>query len=252
MKLLKRIGALLLCLTLLSSMTLNAFAATQSAKAATLRLEKTQGTVTVQNASGTAKKATQNMKLLSGYTVSTGKASYAYISLDETKAIKLDASSKVSVQKSGKKLEVKLVSGKVMFNVSAPLTSQESLTIRTSTMVTGVRGTAGWVETEDNTRSSVYLLEGSLTVQTLMDNGTHLTYDITAGQQLTADTTLGGGTGDSGGSNQPTNFTEDDVPGFVATEVAENPELQKRMEEEGSPIDPNAVTEGAEEKLKQD
>ena len=102
MKKLKAISIFVLCFALLFSSTITASAA-QSAKAATLRLEKTQGTVTVTNASGTNKKATQNMKLLSGYTVSTGKASYAYISLDDSKAIKLDASSKVSVHKAGKK-----------------------------------------------------------------------------------------------------------------------------------------------------
>lgn len=255
MKNLKALTVLVLCLSLLLSTTVTASAA-QSVKAATLRLEKTQGTVTVTNASGTEKKATQNMKLLSGYTVSTGKASYAYISLDDSKAIKLDASSKVSVHKAGKKLEIKVVSGKVMFNVSAPLTSQESMTIRTSTMVTGVRGTAGWVETEGNTNSSVYLLEGSLNVQILGSGGSGTPVHLSSGQMLNSTTPSegpsAGPVGGDGSSNQPTNFTVDNVPGFVGTEVAANPELQKRMEENGSPIDPNAVADGADDKLKQD
>ena len=262
MKKLRAISIFVLCFALLFSSTITASAA-QSAKAATLRLEKTQGSVTVTNASGTSKKATQNMKLLSGYTVSTGKASYAYISLDNSKALKLDASSKVSIHKAGKKLEVKVVSGKVMFNVSAPLTSQESLTIRTSTMVTGVRGTAGWFES-DQRSSAVYLLEGSLDVYS---TGRSTPTNITSGQQMTSqvaaapDAPDSPGTPDGSGTTGETevpaevkveNFTTAEVPGFVATEVAENPELQKRMEDAGSPIDPNAVTDGADEKLKQD
>lgn len=249
MKHLKRISILALCLALLCSMTLSASAATQSAKAATLRLEKTQGSVTVQNASGTAKKVTPKMKLLSGYTISTGKASYAYISLDSSKAIKLDASSKVSIQKAGKKLEVKVISGKVMFNVSAPLTSQESLTIRTSTMVTGVRGTAGWFES-DIRSSSVYLLEGSLDVYS---GGSSKPTNITSGQQLTAEEIeMPSGAADNRTKTTVEDFIDDDVPGFVATAVADDPALQQRMKEKDSPIDAVEVTKQADQKQKQD
>ncbi|MBR2483908.1 MAG: FecR domain-containing protein [Oscillospiraceae bacterium] len=262
MKKLKAISIFVLCFALLFSSTITASAA-QSAKAATLRLEKTQGTVTVTNASGTSKKATQNMKLLSGYTVSTGKASYAYISLDSSKALKLDASSKVSIHKAGKKLEVKVVSGKVMFNVSAPLTSQESLTIRTSTMVTGVRGTAGWFES-DQTSSAVYLLEGSLDVYS---TGRSKPINITSGQQMTSQTAAAPGTSDTpttpDGSGSPgetevpadvkvESFSTEEVPGFVAAAVAEDTSLQSRMQDKGSPIDAAAVASVAEEKLKQD
>lgn len=262
MKKLKAISIFVLCFALLFSSTITASAA-QSAKAATLRLEKTQGTVTVTNASGTNKKATQNMKLLSGYTVSTGKASYAYISLDSSKALKLDASSKVSIHKAGKKLEVKVVSGKVMFNVSAPLTSQESLTIRTSTMVTGVRGTAGWFES-DQTSSAVYLLEGSLDVYS---TGRSKPINITSGQQMTSQAAAAPGTSDTpttpDGSGSPgetevpaevkvESFSTEEVPGFVAAAVAEDTSLQSRMQDKGSPIDAAAVASVAEEKLKQD
>lgn len=262
MKKLKAISIFALCFALLFSSTITASAA-QSSKAATLRLEKTQGTVTVTNASGTSKKATQNMKLLSGYTVSTGKASYAYISLDSSKALKLDASSKVSIHKAGKKLEVKVVSGKVMFNVSAPLTSQESLTIRTSTMVTGVRGTAGWFES-DQTSSAVYLLEGSLDVYS---TGRSKPTNITSGQQMTSQAAAAPGTSDTpttpdgSGSTGETevpaevkveSFTTAEVPGFVAAAVAEDTSLQNRMQDKGSPIDAAAVASVAEEKLKQD
>ena len=262
MKKLKAISIFVLCFALLFSSTITVSAA-QSAKAATLRLEKTQGTVTVTNASGTSKKATQNMKLLSGYTVSTGKASYAYISLDSSKALKLDASSKVSIHKAGKKLEVKVVSGKVMFNVSAPLTSQESLTIRTSTMVTGVRGTAGWFES-DQTSSAVYLLEGSLDVYS---TGRSKPTNITSGQQMTSQAAAAPGTSDTpttpdgSGSTGETevpaevkveSFTTAEVPGFVAAAVAEDTSLQNRMQDKGSPIDAAAVASVAEEKLKQD
>ena len=61
--------------------------------AATMRLEKVEGSVAVTNASG--KKATKKdgMRLFNGYSIGTQRSSYAYISLDKSKAAKLDASS---------------------------------------------------------------------------------------------------------------------------------------------------------------
>ena len=140
----KKTLSILMALLLLWSMALPA-AAAETAAAATLRLEKAEGTVKVSNASGKSVTVTDGMRLYSGYTIATEKNSYAYVSLDSTKAVKLDASSKAEVEKSGKKLELKVTAGKLFFNVTAPVGQDESLNIRTSTMVTGVRGTSGWV-----------------------------------------------------------------------------------------------------------
>ena len=123
--------------------------AAQKATATTLRLEKTEGTVETKNASGKVVSKRAGTRLYSGYQVSTQKASYAYISLDDAKAIKLDASSTSEVRQSGKNLEVTVLSGKMFFDVTEPLKANEQLTIRTSTMVTGVRDTCGWVEVVD-------------------------------------------------------------------------------------------------------
>ncbi len=140
----KKLLSLILVITLLCSMSLPALAA-DKAIGATLRLEKTEGTVAVKNASGKAQSVKASMRLYSGYTTATEKKSYAYISLDDSKVVKLDALSEVEVQQSGKKLEVMLSKGSLMFDVSEKLKSDESLNIRTSTMLTGVRGTIGIV-----------------------------------------------------------------------------------------------------------
>ena len=110
----KRMLSILLSFLLLWSLALPA-AAAETAAAATLRLEKTEGTVKVSNASGKSVTVTDGMRLYSGYTIATEKDSYAYVSLDSTKAVKLDASSRGEVFKSGKKLELKSVSGKLFF-----------------------------------------------------------------------------------------------------------------------------------------
>ena len=140
----KKLLSLILVITLLCSMSLPALAA-DKAIGATLRLEKTEGTVAVKNASGKAQSVKASMRLYSGYTTATEKKSYAYIGLDDSKVVKLDALSEVEVQQSGKKLEVMLSKGSLMFDVSEKLKSDESLNIRTSTMLTGVRGTIGIV-----------------------------------------------------------------------------------------------------------
>ena len=120
----KRMLSILMALLLLWSLALPAAAAET---ASTLRLEKTEGTVKVSNASGKSVSITEGMRLYSGYTIATEKNSYAYVSLDSTKAVKLDASSKVEVQKSGKKLELAVTAGKLFFNVSAPLEKGDKL-----------------------------------------------------------------------------------------------------------------------------
>ena len=140
----KKLLSLITLIALLCSMSLPVLAA-DKAIGATLRLEKTEGTVAVKNASGKAQSVKASMRLYSGYTTKTEKKSYAYISLDDSKVVKLDALSEVEVQQSGKKLEVMLSKGSLMFDVSEKLKSDESLNIRTSTMLTGVRGTIGIV-----------------------------------------------------------------------------------------------------------
>lgn len=255
----RRLSAVLLSLCLMLSLTAPVLAAPQTSGAAsTLRLESTEGTVQMKDAAGKAIKANKGTRLYNGYSLSTQKASYAFVSLDSSKAVKLDASTTATVFQSGKKLELTASSGQLFFNVTAPLKSDESLTIRTSTMVTGVRGTCGWVEISDRNTTRISLLEGTLTV-TSPDpvTGENRTITIQGGQTLTI-VYEGDGHGfdpsligdnitiqdliDQGIINENniiltgTGLTveilqEDRVPGFVAVEVAKDKALQKKIEE---------------------
>ena len=112
------------------------------------------------NSAGKAVFKQANMRLTNGTHIETGEASYSWFDLDETKAIKEDAVSEVELRENGKKLEVMLNSGNLFFNITRPLTSDESLNIRTSSMVMGIRGTCGWVEIIDGRTTRVYMLEG--------------------------------------------------------------------------------------------
>lgn len=168
MKLTKKVLTILITIAMLTALAIPVIAAeTSSGTANTLRLESVEGSASVKNASGKALTSRSGMRLYSGYEIATEKASYAYFSLDSTKAVKMDASSKGEVFQSSKKLELKLTAGSLFFDVTAPVKANESLTIRTSTMVTGVRGTCGWVEIVDRYTTRFSLLEGELEITSI-------------------------------------------------------------------------------------
>ncbi len=186
--------ALLLALSLLTA------CGGGGASAAGMRLRKTEGTVAVQDDGGADVTPKENLNLYSGYGVATQAASYAWIDLDAAKLTKLDESSEVAVTQDGKALTLDVLTGNLYFNITEPLAEDETLDIRTSTMVTGIRGTRGWV-----TQESVCLLEGTVTV-----TAGEQTVTVTAGQmaRFTPDGTL-----------EAAPLYQEDVPAFVAPEL---------------------------------
>ena len=159
--LLQRILALVLALSLCLSAS-PALAAEVAASASTVQLNKTEGAVAVTNSAGRALTQLADMRLYSGNHVATEAESYAWLMLDSTKLNKLDAVSEIELRKKDKKLEVLLDKGNLYFNVTKPLEDQETLSIRTSTMVVGIRGTSGWVKVVDEHNTLVYILEGTV------------------------------------------------------------------------------------------
>ncbi len=142
----KRVFSLILILILMLGLAAPASAA--KAKAAVMRLQLAEGSVTVMDAGGKVLTYQKDMRLYSGYTVSTDSAGSAYILLDDTKAVKLDRNTTVTIKKSGRKLQVKVKAGQLFFNVTAPLASNEALEVRTSSMIVGIRGSSGIVSTK--------------------------------------------------------------------------------------------------------
>lgn len=172
----KKAIAFILCLAVIAASLAVGFAA-DKATGTTLRLNQTEGNVTVKNASGKTQTTKADMKLYSGYQVKTAKKSYAYISLDDSKAIKLDASTEVEITKSGKKLEVIIKSGQIFFDVTEKMKSDESLNIRTSTMVTGIHGTMGVAGT-----NQLLLLEGNVKGKDVAEQSNERLFELSAGE----------------------------------------------------------------------
>lgn len=224
-------------------------AAAEAAVGTTLRLEKTEGTVTVESASGKSLSLRNGMRLYSGTKIKTSEGSYAYISLDSGKAVKLDASSESEVRKSGKKLELNLLSGELFFDVTVPLEKDESLNIRTSTMVTGVRGTSGYAVVYDCYHSEIVLLEGHLTIHKTLGSTGGSMVEINGGEKAIAAPLRE----EQNDQIQLTveSVKEESVPGFVAVEVKDDLNLQDRIDK-NSPLSVPKIIGDAQQRLEAD
>ena len=175
------------------------------AGAASMFLRKTEGTVAVADAGGADVAPAENLGLYSGYTVGTKAESYAWIDLDKVKLAKLDENSAAEITKDGKNLSIEVTSGSLFFNVAEPLAEDETMEIRASSMIDGIRGTCGWVEIPENGILSLYLLEGRVEC-TAGEN----TATVNAGEmaEMTAD-----------GAITVLAFTAQEIPAFVMQEL---------------------------------
>ena len=152
----------------------------ESVQASSMRLMQTEGNVTLTDQGG-AKLALRNrMRLYSGCEISTEEQSRAGILLDDAKAVTISESSSAVITQEGKKLEIAVNSGKMFFDVSKPLESDESFEIRTSTMVLGIRGTAGCVEAVNDAETLVTLISGHAEITCFAGD----VVTIEAGQQV--------------------------------------------------------------------
>lgn len=204
--------------------------------AATMHLVRAEGAVSVNDTDGASVALIENLGLYSGYGVATQAASYGWIDLDEAKLAKMDADSEVEIVKRDKLLELCVQSGGLFFNVTEPLAEDETMNIRTSTMLVGIRGTCGWVYVEDDSLMHVYLLRGKVECSVLGGGDNALASEmLNAGQ--TAQMTLSGDTA----SIIIEDFSEEDVPAFVMTEIEEDTEIMESLQPE-EPEEPE-VTE---------
>ena len=204
--------------------------------AATMHLVRAEGAVSVNDTDGASVALIENLGLYSGYGVATQAASYGWIDLDEAKLAKMDEDSEVEIVKRDKLLELCVQSGGLFFNVTEPLAEDETMNIRTSTMLVGIRGTCGWVYVEDDSLMHVYLLRGKVECSVLGGDSNALASEmLTAGQ--VARMTLSEGTA----SIVVEDFSEQDIPAFVMTEVEEDTAMIEPLQPE-EPEEPE-VTE---------
>ncbi len=153
-------------------------------KATTMRLLKYNGDVNLIN-DKEAKTVKEDLRLRSGDLLRTGDASLASVGLDDQKIVTLDEKSRASFSQSGKQLSLDLEQGSLFFNVKKPLEEDESFEIRTSTMITGIRGTSGYIYSDYNSTSLV-LTDGKVSVSCFNSaTGEKQAYEINAGEKIT-------------------------------------------------------------------
>ena len=247
----KKLLSLFLTLALLLSFALPAAAADNTGME--IRLLKVEGSVTVTSSTGKTHETRENMHLYNGYCVSTAAESYAWITLDESKAVKLDSSSSLEVRRSGKELELLLRSGNLFFNVTAPLKEEEKLNIRTSTIVTGVRGTSGEVQRVSETQTNVIIFDGQV-VCCVTDpvSGESRQVEIRAGEGMALSVDSDPSAEQHTDARPILLENADSIPGYIQTELAGDETLKEKVQAETG-LDLTEVTpESAAEKQTED
>lgn len=240
-------GLLILCVA--CSMSVPARA--ETAAATTLRMKKTEGQVNVSNYNGKIISLIEDMKLYNGYHVGTEEESYAWVSLDDTKLVKLDAVSEMEIRQKGKELELLVNSGNLFFNVTAPLKDDEILNIRTSSMVMGIRGTAGWVRVVDQWHTLVHVLEGTVTCSVTDPVSDQMKSEILHGGDLAEVVVYDK---DKEGDKCDIflrRYTEEEIRGYVMVELVEDDPIRDRIYQD-SGLNISADRNAAQDRLKAD
>ncbi|MBR3059205.1 MAG: InlB B-repeat-containing protein [Oscillospiraceae bacterium] len=226
---LRRCFVWLLCLSLCLGLAAPALAADNTGTE--IRLLKTEGTVNVSGTGGKTYSTREDMRLYNGYVVSTEAASYAWITLDSEKAVKLDECSSLEVRRSGKTLELLLKSGEMYCDVTAPLKEDEKLNIRTSTMVTGVRGTIVYIQKISDEETRLGVLEGRAQGAAINPiTGATRTLTVREGQLGVFRVYDADQAGD-GAEAWLLGLNAEDVPPFVQVEIARDAAARDRVPE---------------------
>ena len=155
--------------------------------ASTMRLLRFDGQITLTNASGKQLEAAPDRRLTNGNILNTETESQAWVLLDEDRVITLMEESTASFIQRGKHLTLNLESGRIFFDIDRALEDNESLDIQTSTMIIGVRGTSGYVDSDENGNSVIYLTTGKVEVSGLEDGEEFDSDKIKPAQKLTVD-----------------------------------------------------------------
>ena len=156
--------------------------------ATTMRLIRYDGEITLTTGSGKSLEATEDRRLTNGNILNTKTESQAWVLLDTDRVVTLMEESTASFIQKGKKLTLNLEEGRIFFDIDRSLENDESFDICTSTMIIGVRGTSGYVDSDENGNSVIYLTTGRVDVTGLDDNGEEFGSDkIKPAQKLTVD-----------------------------------------------------------------
>ena len=215
---------------LIAAIVCIAMSARKGYLAKTMRLLHFEGSVNIEDGRGEAKPVTNNIRFQSGDALSTGSDGIASVGLDDTKIVTLQNDSRAEFQKSGKRLELKLTSGAVFFNVTEKLKADETFEIKTSTMTAGIRGTSGMIyfDTADGGRESIVVTDGVVEISaTNPVTGETKTARVEGGKKIKV--YLYNDKSEDSVAFEEEAVTEENIDDFALKNIAENDELLTRV-----------------------
>ncbi|MFI3170414.1 MAG: FecR family protein [Faecalibacterium sp.] len=265
----KKIAAMLVSALVLCNAALPAFAFSwftkveeeqeETYQGKVVTIEASEGEYGIENSAGRALTLREGSKLYNGYQVYT-EDGYVWVVLDENGVLKMDLDTKIKIEKNGNDLEIILIEGEVFFNITEGFEDDETFTISTSTMTTGIRGTSGIVSTKTRENSitefEIKLLEGSVELEYLVESAadTHLAELLTSGRTfwLTSDHE---DVIEEDYQSHINDLSAGDINGFVAVEIENSTELQEKILAAEGVINEEMIAEivdGAQDKLAED
>ena len=219
---------------------------------ATMRLLRYEGTVEIEDSAGKPRAVMENARLNSGEAMKTAEASSASVGLDEGRIVTMDEKSRVEFEKKDVAVSMNLTEGKIFLDVSEKLSADESMDIKTSTMVVGIRGTIVYVSSEPVTDekalnmesvgleglspekgsivsiSQIGVLEGTARITYLDNSNREQSVSVDAGQKATVPEY----SEDAEGIPEPavSDITKEDIEGFVLGEVTRDADVISRVQ----------------------
>lgn len=161
--------------------------------------------------------------------MTTEGESLIMVSLDDTKLMTMEESSKAEIKARGKKLLFNLLEGNLFFNVTEKLKDTEAFDIHTSTMICGIRGTSAYVGRDSTSHEILMVTDGVVHVVATNPVTKETTeVDVPAGQMITIYLDEEA-EGDKTISIVMKSFKEEDLPAMALDTMAKNKELMDRV-----------------------
>ena len=224
----KKILIIILGVLLLIGIIIGIIIYANAITAITMRIQRLVGTVNLYNDDKEVE-LREKMKLGAGQTVTTAGESLIMVSLDDTKLMTMEESSRADIKARGKKLEFDLIDGNLFFNVTKKLGKKESFEVCTSTMVCGIRGTSAYVGKDSTRHETLMVTDGIVHVLATNPRTLETTeVDVYAGEMITIYLDEEA-EGDKTISIVKRKFREEDLPSLALDAIRKSPELQKRI-----------------------
>ncbi len=225
----KKIIAVIVAAVLLIAAIIGLFIYNSAITAVMMRIQRLVGTVNLYNEEGNEQSLREKMRLGAGQTVTTAGESLIMVSLDDTKLMTMEETSKAEIKTRGKKLLFNLLEGNLFFNVTEKLSENESFDISTSTMVCGIRGTSAYVGRDSTSHEILMVTDGLVHVVATNPITKETTeVDVPAGQMITIYLDEEA-EGDKTISIKMQSFKEEDLPAMALDTMRKNKALMDRV-----------------------